>query len=134
MACVCEKALVLVCLHLSLWSVIRGENGAVHWAVKVGVSEERAREIASERGLEFVGRVDPFPDVFEMKLSREAIQARTVDSSLVQSADDVVHDELSGHPDVKWASKQIALKRVKRDFTDQFSDPAFGRQWHLVLL
>lgn len=128
-----EKLVLMVCLHLFLSPLSRGVEAAVNWAVKIAgeaYPEARAREIAAERGLEFVGRVEPFPDVFELRLSREVTRARSVDNTgRVPSVDDV-HNELSAHPDVKWASKQVALKRVKRDF----SDPAFSQQWHLVPL
>ena len=107
----------------------------VRWAVKIAGGRSReaaARRLAEEKGLDFVGRVDPFPDVFELRLSRKTIHSRSVDYGIGQldapSLENAVHAELSGHPAVKWASKQVPLKRTKREF----SDPAFPRQWHLV--
>lgn len=132
------KALVVLCVHVSLSSTTGGNGRPVSWAVKLGHDEDTttpevlAKKLAREQGLEFVGRVDPFPDVFEFSLSQNAILERVrergtggIDS---HSIEDTVHEELSGHPVVKWASKQIPLKRTKREF----SDPAFHRQWHLV--
>jgi subtilisin family serine protease len=94
--------------------------------------EGLAKELAEERGLEFVGRVDPFPNVFEFKLSHKVMLDHSVERGIniqdEQSIEDALHNELSGHPSVKWVSKQVALKRTKREF----SDPAFNQQWHLV--
>ena len=107
----------------------------VRWVVKVsgGRSREAAAiQLAEERGLEYVGPVEPFPDVFELRLSRKTMESRSVDHGIGQLDDPFVEDavdaELSGHPAVEWVSKQVPLKRTKREFTD----PAFPRQWHLV--
>ena len=90
------------------------------------------RELADERGLELVGQVDPFPDVFEFRLSQKERQARSAGDGIgqmdSQTVDETVHASLVGHPAVKWVSKQVGLRRVKREF----KDPAFPRQWHLV--
>ena len=107
-------------------------SGDVIWAVKLTGGTSRARELADERGLELVGRVDPFPDVFEFRLPRSAMEARSVEDGIGKlddpSVDGAVHDELMGHPAVQWVSRQVPLRRTKRDF----ADPAFPRQWHLV--
>ena len=107
-------------------------SGDVIWAVKLTGGTSRARELADERGLELVGRVDPFPDVFEFRLPRSAMEARSVEDGIGKlddpSVDGAVHDELMGHPAVQWVSRQVPLRRTKRDF----DDPAFPRQWHLV--
>ena len=130
MASFSEALLIAACL---LPILIRGGDGSsVRWAVKVrgddNSPEERARELAGEHGLLFVGRVDPFPDVFELELPHELIQARSIGQMDVQFVEDTVHNDLTDHPDIKWASKQVALIRRKREF----SDPAFIKQWHLV--
>jgi hypothetical protein len=135
-------ALLVACLHVSLCSLTGGGRGerSVSWAVKLdpgamtsrGDMEGLAKELAEERGLEFVGRVDPFPNVFEFKLSHKVMLDHSVERGIniqdEQSIEDALHNELSGHPSVKWVSKQVALKRTKREF----SDPAFNQQWHLV--
>ena len=126
------EVLLLVLLFLDICLPSRED---VRWAVKISGGRSReaaARRLAEERGLEFVGRVDPFPDVFELRLTHKAMEARSVNERIGKldgpSVDDDIHAELLGHPAVRWASKQIPLKRTKRDF----SDPAFPRQWHLV--
>lgn len=130
------EALLVLCVQLSLCSLSGGSGRTVSWAVKLTMTspediERRAVELARERGLEFVGRVDPFSSIFEFRLSQDAqyqIEERGIGKKDAQSVEDTFHDELSGHPAVKWVSKQVALKRTKREF----SDPAFVRQWHLV--
>lgn len=134
------KALLVLCVQLSLSSTTARDERPVSWAVKLGHEDATepgdlvmlAAELAKEQRLELVGRVDPFPDVFELRLPQNGIWERArergtreVDS---RSIEDTVHEELSGHPVVKWTSKQVPLKRTKRGF----SDPAFDRQWHLV--
>ena len=111
-------------------------SGDVRWAVKIAARgnsrEQTARELADERGLELVGQVDPFPDVFEFRLSQKERQARSAGDGIgqmdSQTVDEAVHASLVGHPAVEWVSKQVGLRRVKREF----KDPAFPRQWHLV--
>ena len=130
------EVLLVACVHVSLCSVTGGREKSVSWAVKLdpeavmsqGDVEGLAKELAEERGLEIVGRVDPFPNVFEFKLSHKVMLERGIRQRDVQSIEDTLHDDLSGHPSVKWVSKQVALKRTKREF----SDPAFPQQWHLV--
>ena len=126
------KALLLVivaarhCLPSRLETV--GE-GPIRWAVKM-TSESDARVVAREQGLSFVGRVDPFPDVFELELPRRAMKTGGEDGWSAKRDVQSVDEALSGHPAVGWASKQVALRRTKREFYD----PAFVRQWHLVCI
>ena len=134
------EALLLLSIQLWLCQRAGGRGNPVSWAVKLGNQdmtssqemEARARELAKERGLEFVGRVEPFPNIFQFDLPREVIdyhiQSREIGQLDAQSVEDSFHNELSGHPSVMWASKQVALIRTKREF----SDPAFEQQWHLV--
>lgn len=134
------RALLVLCVQLSLSATTGRNERSVTWAVKVGHEDATepedlvtlAAELARQQRLELVGHVDPFPDVFELRLPQNVIRERArergtreVDSG---SIEDSFHEELSGHPVVKWASKQVPLKRTKR----AFSDPAFDRQWHLV--
>ena len=131
------EALLVACVHVSLCSVT---EKSISWAVKLdpgaamspeGV-EGLAKKLAEERGLEVVGRVDPFPNVFEFKLSHKVMLDQSAERGIrqrdVQSLEDALHNDVAEHPSVKWVSKQVALKRTKREF----SDPAFTQQWHLV--
>lgn len=131
--------LLILCVQLFLPSMTGGSDQPVSWVVKLRYEDAtasrsmtRAVELAREQGLECVGRVDPFPDVFEFRLSPSVIQdlirergTRDMDA---QSVENMFDEGLSGHPVVRWASKQVPLKRTKREF----SDPAFEKQWHLV--
>lgn len=104
------------------------------WVVKIaggGSRESEARRLAMERGLEFVGPVASFTDIFELRHpSSVSIEHRIINRDVIIQDDPSIDDHLSGHPIVEWVSKQVALKRTKRDF----SDPAFPRQWHLVTI
>lgn len=113
---------MIVCALVCIPSYTTSDRSITSWAIKM-TSEWEARDLAKSQGLSFVGRVDPFPDVFELQLSHS-----TIKTGDIQSAEDAIHTELSGHPAVGWVSKQVPLKRTKREF----SDPAFSQQWHLV--
>ena len=129
MARVLEALLLLLSVELS----VPAREG-VRWAVKIAGGSSRealARQLAEERGMEFVGPVHPFLGVYELRLPHRAIELGSVEvigRMDSPSVEDAVHAELSGHPEVEWVSRQVALKRTKRDF----SDPAFPKQWHLV--
>lgn len=131
------RALLVLCVQLSLSCTTGRNERPVTWAVKVGHEDATepedlvmlAAKLACEQRLELVGRVDPFPDVFELRLPQNVIRERARErGTRARSTEDTFHEELSGHPVVMWASRQVPLKRTKR----AFSDPAFDRQWHLV--
>ena len=116
----------------------------VTWAVKLALGsgdessrdhlEREAKELAQVQHLQFGGRVDPFPDIFLFELPQSIIERHVRNGGHekrdTSDVEDVINEELNRHPSVEWAGKQVGLRRVKRMI--EFTDPAFGRQWHLV--
>ena len=127
---------------VGLQAVFSTEDSLGHvWAVKLTASggrrpediEKRAESTASSLGFINEGRVEPFRDIFQYRVTETSLQTalsyETAPPRDVRSA--VVHMErsLRRHDSVVWAGKQRSLRRAKRM---KFNDPAFHQQWHLV--
>ncbi len=118
--------------------------------------EAIAKRTASSLGLVNKGRVEPFADIFLFEIplatslgagpgpthvdqERDSDNNGITASRYTRSLTHRLERSLEVHRDVVWVGRQEPLRRVKRggneeerEGEEEFVDPSFGQQWHLV--
>ncbi|XP_070542304.1 neuroendocrine convertase 1-like isoform X2 [Ptychodera flava] len=125
----CMPNYVIVSLVLII-SVVHGANHDGYtneWAVFVPGGETEARFVAAEHGYNYVGPVGSLENYFVFSHREAARRSK-------RSAHDLTK-RLEDDKRVHWVEQQVAMRRVKRDFTkkdlETFDDPLWKNQWYL---